>query len=58
MWRSLDRASVASPWVRLSGLGPDRRGRLTPRNNRPDYLSGSRPLANAASGVERPPRDL
>jgi hypothetical protein len=51
----LDRASVSSPVIPPIGPGSERRGRLTPRNNRPDYR-GSCPLASAASGVERPPR--
>ena len=53
----LRRAYVALPRSRFGHVavgsvdwawaGPT--GRLTPRNNRPDYR-GSRPLANAASG--------
>jgi hypothetical protein len=56
MWRSVDRASVGHRRsVDWAWAGPT--GRLTPRNNRPDYR-GSHPLANGASGVEWPPRDL
>ena len=44
---------VAVGSVDRAWAGPT--GRLTPRNNRPDSR-GSRPLANEASGVERPPQ--
>jgi hypothetical protein len=44
---------VAVGSVDRAWAGPT--GRLTPRDNRPDSR-GSRPLANEASGVERPPQ--